>query len=122
MGLTPIGWGLPRAVLSARQLFLRGAVALVCVAGGTACAGEEQPGLTEELSIHVRQLTTCTSIGDPSTCEVDLQALAALGQNGLRICHSEPSVEQIHVTVDSVPPQDSTPHEYLWTCDLLDKD
>ena len=53
---------------------------------------------------------------------MDIQSLAALNMSGLRICRAEGDVDRIHVTIDSVPPENTIPHEFLWTCERLRQD
>jgi hypothetical protein len=72
----------------------------------TAACGHD--GRTVELSIHFLQLPN--------------GGLGAVSKHGLRICQRESDVSWIHVTVDGVPPDDTTPRDHLWSCDGLSED
>jgi hypothetical protein len=78
----------------------------VALASAAACS--DGSGRTVELSIHFRQLPN--------------GGLGAVSTHGLHICQREHDVSWIHVTVDDVPPTDTTPREHLWSCEDLSHD
>ena len=83
-------------------------VGALVVVGSTAC-GDDLPGGTAELSIHFRQLPN--------------GGLGAVGTHGLHICQSDTGIDRIHVTVDSIPADNTTQaHEFFWTCEDLSQD